>query len=214
MPLTVNLFYPKQKADLEKKLDPVKIGILIAIVVIGSLFLWYSVQNTRLEKLRDVKNDLERQWEQKQPDHQTALESKEEDDEIIASAEALLDAIEQRFYWAPLLSLFHNVTPPEVQITSLNGNFSKESGAISLSVSGIAAGEVPSYTADTYRTTLRDKLEAEYVDAVVEFTQLGESTGQVQLNGETLGTARFTMSVQVETMEAEEETQGPTDEEN
>ncbi len=195
MALEVNLLFPKQQADLERKLDPIKIGLLLALVICMGMIAWWMLLGAKVQGQRNVFEDLNRKWRELEPRSKEAAVQKEEDLAQSATAEALVNWVNSRFYWSPILSELAQATPPKVQIISLNGTYTPDGKILNLTFRGRAAGKDQkdaNDTADEFSQRFENRLEDLGFDVNKDFPMmLYSAENTVSLEGEKYGLTDF-----------------------
>ena len=152
------------------------------------------------------RNELQAAWSTLEPQMNAAAESETRSLAQQKSNQALVQWIQERFYWAPLLETLAEVTPAHIQIVSLTGDAgtSKENPnkgnnkAVMVLVRGVAAGLQPRTAAEDYRRMLQDRLASLYrdVSAVFDANSLEDGMETVTLEGQTMSTATFRIRIQ------------------
>ena len=201
MALHLNLYHELQKLAVQRRRDPLKLGLYGIVVVIVILAFYYFY---RIEQVSGVVNKAKRmqaQWQLLEPKAKEAQALETQLTANLNTKDELLQSIESRFYWAPLLEKIQRTVPRNVQITSLRGSMAawveeaggKRSREGMLTISGVAAGAEPRKVAEDFRTEFLGKCLQGYNGAESKFVTLEESEGTVQLDGKTLNTATYSL---------------------
>src|SRR5450432_3729602 len=143
MAIHLNLYHEIQKQERQRRRDPLKIGML-GMIVVGICFLAYYFY--RMEQVRGFNDEftrLQTEWQTTEPKFTAAKARETEITAEIKTTDAIVQAIEGRFYWAPLLEKVLSSVPREVQITKLDGEIADKTKSGGLSVSGISSGSEP-----------------------------------------------------------------------
>ncbi len=195
MPLTINLLHEQQYLLKQSKRDPLKLG-LYALGGVAALFvLFYLV---RLGSSATVMHEVrarEAEWAKQEPLATAAAKREANLTNQIAAAAAITKRIEGRFYWAPLVEILSRAVPPNVQLTGFTGGNDGKADKISLVLEGIAAGDVPRFAAEQFRTGFGERLGKTYKNVTTAFRSLDETTATVLVNGKPTPTARFSIEI-------------------
>ncbi len=199
MPLTIDLLHEHHQQELERRTDPLRIGILGLLVVTMILVSFYMFKSASYKNLKNEQTRLQSLWASKEPLLQASLTEEETYRSEIDTAKELVRRAEGRPYWGPLLEQILRSIPKEVQIQTLAGQSEREARRFSLSLAGLCAGRQPRQSAEDFRQALLQRLETYYGQASVEFpTDLEDMPTQVVLDGNNFSTVRFTLTVKVE----------------
>ena len=195
MPLTINLLHEEQYLLQQRKRDPLKLG-LYALAGVAALFvLYYFVRLAAGSVTINEMHAREADWAKQEP--LAAAAAKRETDlnaQIIAAA-SITHRIENRFYWAPLIELLARSVPPNVQLTGFTGSNEGKADRITLVLEGLAAGDVPRFAAEQFRTGIGNRLGKTYKNVTTAFRGLDETASNVPLNGKPTPTASFSIEV-------------------
>ena len=197
MPLTINLLHEEQTLSKQRKRDPLKLGFY-ALGGVAALFVLYYV--VRLASSSTIMNQMharEADWTKQEPLAAAAAKREAELTTHIAAAGSITSRIEDRFYWAPVVELLAKSVPVNVQLVGFTGTNEARSDKINLLLEGIAAGEVPRFAAEQFRTGIGERLGKTYKNVTTSFRSLDETTSTVAVNGKTLPTARFSIEVSI-----------------
>lgn len=206
MALHLNLYHEIQRQELQRRRDPLKIGVMVLLFIALGFIAWYF---WRLEAVSSVKAEmtkLQADWGKAEPQQKDATALQEELNLNKQTVAALVRGIEGRFYWAPLLGQIFQVVPPEVQITRFDGNLAPEGPKkVSFTLSGIVAGNPAREVADHFRKVIQGKLSGKYqLEKEKEFKSLEDGTETVQYQGRNWPTALFAIDLSVMNPDASE----------
>ncbi|HEY2713972.1 MAG TPA: hypothetical protein VGI60_15770 [Chthoniobacterales bacterium] len=194
MALQLNLLHEEFKEERQRKRDPLKLG-LIGLGCFGViLFLYYAWNAYGTMKIRGQLNLAQAEWAKVEPQVTAAQKRATELHQIIDSTKVLDARIENRFYWAPFLSIISQSVAPNIQLTSLDGTIT-DNGTISVSLEGLAAAREPRAAAEELRQLLSEQLEKHYSDVKVTFKNLEDLDTLVDLAGVPTASARFVMNM-------------------
>ncbi|MEI6349576.1 MAG: hypothetical protein WCP06_00550 [Verrucomicrobiota bacterium] len=197
MALHINLYNEIQKAEQARRRDPLKLAGLAGIVV-AFLFAFYYLYRLSVVSGAEAKaGGIAAEWSKLEPRQKKAAEQETEAIARTRTNQALVERVQSRFYWAPLLEEVASVVPPNVQITSLAGEVEPRKTPASIVLSGVAAGQQPRTAAEKFRLALQEKLSASKLDVSVSFdaNSLEDSIEVVRLEGQMLPTATFKIRV-------------------
>jgi hypothetical protein len=198
MPLTINLLHEEQALLKLRKRDPLKLG-LYALGGVALLFVAYY--GYRLIGSSSIKGELEAreaEWARQAPKAAAAAAQDDAFAEKLSVANLVSQRIDNRFYWAPLLSELQRTVTPNVQIISLSGSSDPKDDKVTVVLDGLAAGSRPRAAAEQFRTTLNDVLGRSYKGAAATFRALDEAPATVALGGKQMPTARFTIDLKLD----------------
>ena len=201
MALHINLYHEIHKqADRERR-DPVKLASLGLVVILLCLVLWYFYRSSTVRGLEVRRNVLRDQWAKLEPQLKTALDNEPKLLTQQKTNQELMERLQNRFYWAPVLAQLQALVPPNVQIIALAGDIAPpkegKKPPMSLLMRGVAAGAMPRAAAEEFRQALQAGFSQAYSDVSVVFdaNSLEDGLEMVQLNGQTLPTANFKIRV-------------------
>ena len=195
MPLTINLLHEEQFLLQQRKRDPLKLG-LYALAGVATLFVLYYL--VRLAAGSTTINEMharEAEWAKQEPLATAAAKREADLSAEITAAGSITRRIENRFYWAPVVELLARFVPPNVQLTGFTGSNDVKSDKVSLVLEGLAAGDVPRFAAEQFRTGIGDRLGKTYKNVTTSFRGLDETASNVTLGGKSMPTARFSIEV-------------------
>ncbi len=199
MALHLNLYHEIHRMAERERRNPFKIAMLAGLLIVIGMTGWYFRRYAAVSGVQNQARGLRGTWSALEPELKKAETSKED---LLARQKAqktLVDYLRGRFYWGPVLGTVAEVTPLNVQLTSLTGELVEKDGAknVTLNFKGIAAGAQPRTAAEGFRKALQEKFSLAYGGAVALFdaNSLEDGAETVTLNGQTLGTATFRISV-------------------
>jgi len=198
MALHLNLFHEIQKTKALKRRDPLKISFYglaaIAIAFAGYYFLQLLQMRTLVEELDKKKAD----YDKLAP---IAKTSKKRDDDLALKVKAtddLIQRIEGRFYWAPVLEKIMTVVPRDVQVIRLSADLPNDGvQRCAVSIDGLSAGSDPRKVAEQLRTALADTFKPKFKKVTSTFRTLEDGTEMVVLDGKQVPTATFAIALQL-----------------
>ncbi|MEI8340735.1 MAG: hypothetical protein WCH43_04255 [Verrucomicrobiota bacterium] len=202
MALHLNLYHEIQKQEMQRRRDPLKLGVYGVVVVIVFLMIYYFYRMEEVSVITNSAKKLKAEWQMTESKAKEAQLLEVQLTASIKTKEDLVQSIETRFYWAPLLERIQKTVPKNIQVTSFHGNVEAQTGKGTLSVSGIAAGAEPRKVAENFRTEFAGKCLTGYKDVDSKFSSLEESDATVPLDGKTLATALFALQFQFTVVDA------------
>lgn len=193
MAFHLNLFHEIHTEAHQRARDPVKLAGLGLAVIALFMVGFYLYRMNAVGKVTRKRAAMARQWTSLEPKMKKA-----ESDAVTFARQkevnaALIERLDNRFYWAPFLERLTQSVPPHVQITSLSGEWSPNLRSVELILSGIAAGQQPRVEAEAFRVGLEKELGAFYseVSAGFDAHSLEETQQMIEYGGQQLRTARF-----------------------
>lgn len=201
MALHLNLFHEIHRQSERERRDPVKIAGLVGLLVMLCMVLWYFQRYSAVGALERQRRNVEANWNKLEPEMKAAAGNKEALLLRQKTNHILIDRLQGRFYWAPLLEKVASATSNLVQIVTLSGELEEDKEGkktIRLLVRGIAASELPRTEAEAFRRTLQETLAKTYgdVSALFDANSLEDGTESVIVKGQSLPTATFRIRLQ------------------
>ncbi len=203
MPLHLNLFHEIETQKAASRRDPLKIAAYILIAICGVFAALYLLELGKFAATNSQYSLLKAEFDKLDPQARAAEKREKDLKETFDTSEKFVRAIEDRFYWAPVMGEVMKVVPREVQITKMSGGV--QGAAVkktTMNFDGIAAGDDPRRVAEDLRQSLVETFGKKYRNVTAIFRQLEESPASVTLDGKTLPTAIFGISL---TLQAGEE---------
>ncbi len=199
MALHLNFYHEVHKKAEREARDPFKIAGLVALVIGIMATMWYFYRMAEVSKLEGQRRSLQSTWASVEPDLKQVEANKEAVLARQKSNKLLIERLQGRFYWAPVLERLVDSTGSNVQLLSVAGDLTEQGDvkSISLSLKGVAAGEQARTAAEAFRKTLQEKFTDAYgsASAVFDANSLEDEAETVNLNGQTLGMAAFRIRV-------------------
>lgn len=196
MALRINLYHEVLRNRKQAQYDPLKLSMIGLALVAAGLIAWYFVELQTTKSAESSYRSKQAEYAKLQVQEKQAKAKEEEYTKQIAVVEKLGKRIEERFYWAPLLEELALSVSPTVQTAKVTGDVSGEGlRKVQVAIEGIAAGVEPRGAAEEFRTALAERLGKKYKNVVASFKNLEDSNESATLNGETLKTAAFNISV-------------------
>jgi len=210
MPLKLNLYHEISREKRAKRRDPLKLS-MFGLAGVGLLFAgYYFVELGQASSLRRELADSRAKYAALEPKAAAAKEREESLAATIKIGDALVQRIENRFYWASLFEQLTKLVPPEVQILKLAGDVQTSGGEKkgSITIDGVSAGADPRRVAEELRTAITEQFSKQYEQVSSAFRSLEDGTELVKVNGGQWPTAAFAINVQL--LIAKEQTSAPT----
>ena len=198
--IDLNLHHEIDTANALKRRDPLRFAAAAALLVLALVTCYYLMNLEYAAILSNQASAAEIKLQKLEAVSKVAAQKETELTAAIQLSKAMQSRVEERFYWAPVLDALATVSPPYIQITSLfgssNGLHSKN---CTVTLRGIAAGEVPRERADDYRKALMAQFSKLYRSVDVKFENgavgLMESKSTAVLNGRELPTVQFAIEM-------------------
>jgi len=199
MALHLNLCHEIEKQALQRSRDPLKLGLYGMGLIAALLLVYYFYRVQQVYKITSQAAQLQTKWKIDEP---KAALAKLREDELkvnLKLKETLVQRIEGRFYWAPLLERILQTVPRNVQINGFQGTIDADTEQGALNVNGIAAGDEARKAAEDLRTTFASTCLKQYRQVTSKFVSLEDSEQRVPLDGKTLNTSIFSLQFQFST---------------
>ncbi|HEX8372853.1 MAG TPA: hypothetical protein VF585_08745 [Chthoniobacterales bacterium] len=196
MALHINLLHEEQSKVVERKRDPLKLGILAMLVVSVFLYGYYLLEAKKGSDIASERATVEAKLAEITP---TAAQAKIDETkavQAIAATTAIEKIIDERFYWGQLFKEIVGGTGPEVQLTSFEGAI-RTPEALSITIVGVSAGREPRAVAERFRQSMEERLAKTYGTATSQFASLENSDTPLVLAGKNFATANFSIAFQI-----------------
>lgn len=197
MSLRLNLNHEILQAERLRKRDPLKLS-MIGLSVIGAGFAcFYFFQLAKMGVISQEYAHKKAAFDTISP---KAVAAKTREDELaltIRAGDSMVQRIEGRFHWAPMIEQLVNAVPPEVQITKFSGDVQGEKvKKCRLTIDGLSAGTDPRKVAEELRTSIAESFGRKYKNVTSSFRSLEDGVETAQLNGIASQTATFAINVE------------------
>src|SRR4051812_23833518 len=204
MALHLNLFHEIEKQKALQRRDPLKLSMYGIGLVGAGMAAYYFLQLASASAASSELAHAEAEYNKVKPQAEKATKRKDELSVEIKTSETFVKRIEARFYWATVLQHLTELVPREVQITKMNGEIASDAARHgTLTLEGVAAGTEPRKVAEDLRRSLIDKFTPQYKHVAASFTVLDDGKEGVQLNGQVVPTAVFTIKLALQLNEDE-----------
>ena len=204
MALHLNLLHEEITEHRQRQRDPLKLGMIALGAIAALLALFYMWKGYETLGTKSRLAAVEADWAKVEPKVTAAQSRSKELIEIIQTTTVLDSMIEGRFFWAPLLQKLSLCVAPNAQVTSIDGNVTEDGKLVSVSIEGIAAGREPRAAAEELRQLLLEQLGRSYTEVKVEFRTLEDLDTIVNVAGANMAMARFVLSVNFNSLNAED----------
>ncbi len=196
MPLHINLLHEEQSKIVERKRDPLKLGILALLVVAVCFYGYYLMKSSGVAKITQEKVNLEGDLAKITPIATQAKADETAASLTLAATAAVEKIIDNRFYWGPLFSEIMAGTGPEIQISGFEGT-NKVRESVTLTVVGVSAGREPRAVAERFRQSMEERLRKAYGTVTSQFASLENSETPLVINGKSFATANFAIGFEI-----------------
>ena len=205
MPLHINLYHEVQRQELARQRDPLRLGMLAVLIIAIGFVGNYFVVLERAHAVDVRYTDLAGTWSALEPKATSAKARQDELQAEIKASDVMMESVDGRFYWAPILDQILKIVPSSVQLTHIGGTAPPDAKATTsvLSISGISSAPEPRKEAEALRTALGKRLGSQFKHVSSEFKTLEDTDQYVMLGGRRLPTANFTLEFQIQVREAE-----------
>jgi len=198
MALHINLYHEVQRQERQRSRDPLRLGMYGILVVILICVGYYFFRQQQVAAVVAQADQLHSDWEKYEPQADKAKAEQEKLQASLKLRDDLIQRIEGRFYWAPVLQKFMEVVPREAQITHMTCTAGAPKDGVrtcSVSLAGIATGAQPRDTAELLRKALHDQFAKNYSAVTSTFKSLDDSTETVAINGQNYPTVSFSIEL-------------------
>ena len=197
MALRLNLNHEILQAERARARDPLKLS-LWGLGVIAALFAcYYFFQLARMGVISQEYAHKKAEFDAIDGKSVVAKTREDELSTTIRAGENMLQRIEGRFYWAPMIEQLVNAVPPEVQITKFSGDVQGDTTKkCRISIDGLSAGTDPRKVAENLRTAIAESFGKKYKNVTTGFRSLEDGVETVQLAGAARPTATFAINVE------------------
>ena len=197
MALRLNLNHEILQAERARKRDPLKLSIWGLSLIAAGFAAYYFFQLAKMSVISQEYAHKKAEFDAIEPKAVAAKTREDELSETIRSGDTIVQRIEGRFYWAPMIEQLVNAVPPEVQITKLAGDVQGDTRKkCRLSIDGLSAGTDPRKVAEDLRTAIAESFGKKYKNVISSFRTLEDGVETVQLAGAARPTATFAINVE------------------
>jgi Tfp pilus assembly protein PilN len=198
MALHLNLFHELQKQERQRSRDPLRLGLYGIVAVIVVCIGYYFFRQQQVSAVTAQADQLRAEWARLEPKQAQAETQQAKLTADLKLRDDLMQYIEGRFYWGPVLQKIVEVVPKEAQITHLTAS-SPGSGDVThpfvIQFAGIATGPQPRNTAERFRNALREKFQTSFTGVTSTFKALDDSSENVVVNGQPMPTVSFSIEL-------------------
>ena len=197
MALRLNLNHEILQAERARARDPLKLS-LWSLGVIAALFAcYYFFQLARMGVISQEYAHKKAEFDAIDGKSVVAKTREEELSKTILAGENMVQRIEGRFYWAPMIEQLVNAVPPEVQITKMAGDVQGDATKkCRLTIDGLSAGTDPRKVAEDLRTSIAESFGKKYKNVTSSFRSLEDGVETVKVAGVPRPTATFAINVE------------------
>lgn len=199
MALRLNLYHEVQALELERKRDPLKIGMMVLGGIIALCLGAYFLRMHQVGGIEDSKVELEAKWTDLTKKAEKARARTQELKDLYAMDAALTGVSKSRPYWAPRLQFLIEAIPPYVELVGITAGPSQTgtTGSYTFSIDGRAVGAEPRLTAEQFRQDLQKHFTTEKIAGTATFRSLEEAAERLDISGSNVGKAQFSMLLEV-----------------
>ena len=197
MALRLNLNHEILQAERLRKRDPLKLSLMGLGVIAAGFACFYFAELAKMGGISQEYTHKKWEFDTLSP---KATAAKTREDELaltIRAGDNMVQRIEGRFYWAPMIEQLVNAVPPEVQITKFSGDVQGEkTKRCRLTIDGLSAGTDPRKVAEELRTSISESFGKKYKNVTSSFRSLEDGVEPAQLNGIASQTATFAINIE------------------
>ena len=196
MALHIDLYHELRAENRARKRDPLKIAMLGLLLVALGLIGYYGVRLKQVSTVRTKGAEMENEWKVMGDKQEKAKARETELNALLKTTDLLVDRIEKRFYWAPVLGQFLTTVPREVQIVKFEGDATADgSKKCAITLQGVSTGTEPRTAAEILRTNLAGDFGQRFPKATATFKALEDSNDTVVVDGHKRAAALFTSNL-------------------
>ena len=197
MALRLNLNHEILQAHRARQRDPLKLSLWGLGVIAAGFCAYYFFQLAKMSVISQEFAQKKAEFDNVQPKAVAAKSREDELTETIRAGETIVQRIEGRFYWAPMIEELVNAVPPDVQITKFAGDVQGDSRKkCRLSIDGLSAGTDPRKVAEELRTAIAESFGKKYKNVTSSFRTLEDGIETIQVGGTARPTATFAINVE------------------
>jgi Tfp pilus assembly protein PilN len=212
MALHLNLYHEIETQKSASRRDPLKIAGYILGATVAVFAAMYAFETAKSSSLNMKLATLKAQFDDLDPKAREAEKRENALKQTFETSDRFVKNIETRFYWAPVIEDVVKAVPREVQITKLTGTVQGEDvKKAQLTFDGIAAGADPRRVAEDLRQALVETFGKKFKEVTAKFRLLEEGTETVTLDGRSLPTATFGITISLQVGEEAPVTPPPAD---
>jgi Tfp pilus assembly protein PilN len=175
MAIRLNFHHEIDRRMQAQRRDPLKLSLFFlgGLVVLMAGFYFYEAERVagELQGVERRRFDLSRV-------EARAVQASKLDEEFQKKARlsgALVERMEERFYWAPFLERLARLVPGEMQLTRISGETHGEDRRCQVSVEGVVGGSSPREMAERFRAEVKNAASKLYREAQADFRALEEA---------------------------------------
>jgi hypothetical protein len=201
MPLRLNLHHEIDRLQAQRKRDPLKISMFVLAGIVALFAALYATALANYAMTDGKYKSMKKDFDAAEPAAKKAVEKEAWLQKTVAAGNGLVQRIETRFHWSPVLEELANLVPREVQVTKLDG---RVQGAaikkVEITLDGIAAGDDPRKVAEDLRLSLLENLGKKYKEVTAAFKSGGleDSQEHASLDGKKWPTAIFSIVIHLQ----------------
>lgn len=192
MPLHLNLFHEIESQKAASARDPLKIAAYILAGIVAIFAGMYLMELGRFASTNSELTRLKAEFDRIDPKAREAEKREKDLKQMFETSQKVVKSVENRFYWAPVIEDVVKIVPREVQITKLGATVQGDAvKRVQMNLDGVAAGTDSRRVAEDLRQALVETFGKKYKNVTAVFRQLDDSAESVSLDGRTLPTAIF-----------------------
>lgn len=210
MPLHLNLFHEIESQKAASARDPLKIAAYILAGIVAIFAGMYLMELGRFASTNSELTRLKAEFDRIDPKAREAEKREKDLKQMFETSEKVVKSVENRFYWAPVIEDVVKIVPREVQITKLGATVQGDAlKRVQMNLDGVAAGTDSRRVAEDLRQALVETFGKKYKNVTAVFRQLDDSTESVSLDGRTLPTVIFGITLTLQYGEENAATPAP-----
>ena len=172
MAVPLNFYHEIERRKQAQRRDPLKLSLfgLAGVLVLMVAYYFYV-----FEHVSGLESGVERKRFELGRLQAKALDAAKLDEEFQKKARlsgALVERMEDRFYWAPMLERVARLVPMEMQMTRFAGETNGEEKRCVMNVEGVVGGANPRESAERFRAELKNAVLKVYREVQADFRAL------------------------------------------
>lgn len=202
MALHLNLIHEIEQAERARQRDPLKLSLWGLGLVAACFASYYFLQLAKMSAIAQEYSRKKAEFDAVEPKAREAKAREDHLNEKMRTSNNLVQRIEGRFYWAPVMERLITLVPPEVQITKFAGDVQGDGvKKCRLTIDGTSAGLDPRKVAEDLRAAIAESFGSKYKNVKSSFRALEDGIEMVKLHGESRPTATFAINVELQSGE-------------
>ena len=173
MALRINLFQEINKQLVQRRRDPVRMGILVCLIIGVVVAVYYMYAIGSLRSLNGEMGRLDAEMKALSPQAEQAKKDADRMNADLTVVKMFKDRAKTRISWAPVLAKIIRIVPPSIQIIKFSGTAISDA-SYAITIAGIAHDPEARENADKLRVAFGQEFPKEYQVSSV-FTNIDDA---------------------------------------